>query len=50
MKKKRKKIKSLNYQSKLIINKIIFVERYNFKIVEEKWQKFWEEKKHFQPK
>ena len=23
------------------------MERYNFKIVEEKWQKYWEEKKSF---
>ena len=35
---------------KIKLKKLNFVERYNFKTVEEKWQKFWDKNKTFKTK
>ena len=49
IKKKKNNIKNNINKKRLKIN-LRIVERYNFKVVEEKWQKFWEENKIFKTK
>ena len=47
-KKKKNNLKSYkDTKLKNQINQLFFVERYNFKLIEEKWQKYWEQNKIF---
>ena len=49
----KKKIKNLNLtilRNQEINNQLVSVDRYNFKVIEEKWQKEWENKKTFSSK